>query len=193
MTISKILKVPFFDLLVTPYDFFLKLRKPNKLGLVTLLLFAGLWVAISSSLKSDGDYYLRWRQILFSGLLSGCIGGAFLYINAIIGHFYCKILGGKGNVKSMFLVFVYAALPCVFIVFAYITSIWLSSESSSPVFPIKNLLLLLNGVALLWSLYIGAKGIMFFYNLSFLKASLVFFSAFYTPLLCSYLFFLALK
>lgn len=175
-TSPKIFQPSFFELLFKPLNFFTKEHSANKSSFIFLLLLGSVWISLSSKLQIEGNYYLKWPQVLVSTLFSCLIGWLCFYINALIGFSISKLLGGKGNIKSVYVIFVYSFLPAIFFILTYLLIILFPFDYDSPKIGsvIKGLLITINCLVFIWSLYIGLNGIRYFHKLSALKALFVF-------------------
>lgn len=175
-TSPKIFKTSFFELLFKPLSFFTKLHSTNKRFFIFLLILGSVWLSLSSKLKMDGNYQVKWPEILTTSLISCFIGWLCFYVNALIGFLIAKLLGGKGSFKSIYVVFVYSFLPAIFFILTYILILPFDNEYLTPQLSsvIKGLLITINCIVFIWSLYIGLNGIRYFHKLSVLKALLAF-------------------
>lgn len=184
-TLKKITKSKLFDLLFYPRTFFSRSQPKNIVYLILLIILGSFWITLSYTLKIEGNYFLKWPQLLVGSLISSTIGWLFLYIYSIFGFLISKILGGKGNINSTFNVLIYSYLPSVFLISIYLLILLFPFDrenynywSSS-----KWFLTAVNLIIWVWFLYIGLNGIAYFHQLSIFKAFLVFLIAFCGPLL----------
>lgn len=190
--LSKFPNTHFLELLFHPRSFFKKIRLKNNVPFILLVVLGSVWITLSSTLKIEGNYFLKWPQLLIKSLISCAIGWFFLYINAIIGFLISKLFGGKGNINSTFTVLVYSFLPSIFLISTYLLILLFpfDSEYSNYWSVAKGLLITINCIVFIWFLYIGLNGIIYFHKLSILKAFLVFLGVVFSPLLLTTAFFI---
>lgn len=185
-------KSSLLELLFKPFSFFAKLRNVNNSSLIFLLILGSVWITLSSTLKIEGNYFLKWPQLLVNSLIACAIGWFFLYINAIIGFLISKLVGGKGNISSTFTVLAYSFLPGIFLISTYLLVLLFPFDSGYSNYwsVAKGLLITINCFVFLWFLYIGLNGIIYFHKLFILKAFLVFLGGVFSPLLLTSAFFI---
>jgi hypothetical protein len=171
-------KKPLFFILINPKKTFpIIFNKENKY--IPLLYIVGcIWISINKAMKYSSETYLE-SSFIVSLLLSIATSWLLFYLTSVVLNGVGNKLGGKVKTEKSMVVLFWSFVPGVIAIIAsalaillFGTDILREGTATGNLFIIRNILIYINFILGLWSIYILIKGIMLIHSISTLKAVL---------------------
>lgn len=170
---------PIYNILFAPKVAFKDIFDKKDKHLFILIIVGCIWHTFNNATNYNSNVRL-WTSLAASILISCLIGWVFLLVYSAVISWLAKLNGGVGNTRSTFTVMAWSFYPGFIGILLYFLAVSIfgsdvikSSTAIGYLDIIRSILLILNGLLNIWSLFLLITGIIYVHQLSIWSAILV--------------------
>ncbi|WP_379091916.1 YIP1 family protein [Pedobacter sp. UC225_65] len=170
---------PIYNILFAPKVAFKDIFDRKDKHLFILIIVGCIWHTFNNATNYNSNARL-WTSLIVSILISCLIGWVFLLAYSAVISWLAKLNGGSGSVRSTFTVMAWSFFPGFIGILLYLLVISIfgsdvikNSTAIGYLDVIRSILLIINGLLNIWSLFILVTGIIYVHQISVWRAILV--------------------